>query len=565
MIPADFTTACPDWAERIVRGDSLVPFLPPFPGEAAAALDVFQQLRMVDVLGKPTLGEICRPWILEFVDGIFGTYNPDDGRRQIQEALLLVAKKNSKSSTAAGIMLTALIRNWRDSNEFLILAPTVEIANNSFNPARDMVYADPELEALFLVQEHVRTITHRTNQSSLKVVAADNETVGGKKAAGVLIDEAWLFGKRANAENMLREATGGLASRPEGFVIWLSTQSDDPPAGVFKQKLEYARGVRDGRIKDPRFLPVLYEYPEAMLKANAHKDPKNWHIANPNLGASVSLEYLEREHAKAVNDGDESMRGFLAKHLNVQIGVALQANRWAGADFWERRGDPALTLEKLLARSEVVTVGIDGGGLDDMLACSVIGREIDTGNWLHWAHAWIHPIVLERRKSEAPRFLDFEKAGDLTVVRELGQDLEAVNEVVQQVDASNLLEHIGVDAVGITDIVETITAKENKRRIAPERVLAIPQGWKLNATIKTTERRLAEGTMTHGAQPLMAWCVGNARCELRGNAVSVTKQASGTAKIDPLMATFDAVFLMATNPRSKRKKYQILSGRGRRR
>lgn len=538
-----------------------MPFGPLFAGEAAAALDVFRSLRMVDVLGKPTLGEICRAWILDFCDALFGSYDADHGRRQIQEAFLLVAKKNSKSSTAAGIMLTALIRNWRDSNEFLILAPTVEIANNSFNPARDMVREDPELDALFLVQDHVRTITHRTNQSTLKVVAADNETVGGKKAAGVLIDEAWLFGKQSNAENMLREATGGLASRPEGFVVWLSTQSDDPPAGVFKQKLEYARGVRDGRIQDPRFLPLLYEFPAGMLAAKAHLDPANWRIANPNLGASVSEEYLAREFAKAQNDGEESMRGFLAKHLNVEIGLALQSNRWTGADFWERNGDPSLTLEELVKRCEVLTVGIDGGGLDDLLALAVVGREIDTGRWLHWGHAWCHPIALERRKSEAPRLLDLQKAGDLTIVKEIGQDLEAVNAVVQQCEASELLENIGVDAVGITDIVEALEDKANKRTIVHERIIGVPQGWRLQSAVKTVERRLAEGTFAHGGRPLMAWAVGNARVELRGNAVTITKQVSGTAKIDPLMALFDASYLMAMNPTSRRKRYRILSAR----
>jgi phage terminase large subunit-like protein len=562
VIPPDFSTACPDWERRIVTGEPLIPFGPLFAGEAAAALDVFKSLRMVDVVGKPTLGEICRPWILDFVDALFGSYDPDAGRRQIMEALLLVAKKNSKSSTAAGIMLTALIRNWRDSAEFLVLAPTVEIANNSFNPARDMVREDEELQQLFLVQEHVRTITHRTNQSTLKVVAADAETVGGKKATGILIDEAWLFGKQANAENMLREATGGLASRPEGFVVWLSTQSDDPPAGVFKQKLEYARGVRDGRIKDPRFLPLLYEYPAGMLQAKAHLDPANWRIANPNLGASVSEEYLAREYAKAQNDGEESMRGFLAKHLNVEIGLALQSNRWSGADFWERNGDATLTLEELVRRSEVLTVGIDGGGLDDLLAVGVIGREIDTGNWLHWGHAWCHPIVLERRKSEASRLEDFAKQGDLTIVRELGDDLLAVNEIVQQCEASELLENIGVDAAGISDIVEAICAPANKRTIvADKRIIGVPQGWRLQSAVKTVERRLAERSFAHGGRPLMAWSVGNARVELRGNAVTITKQASGTAKIDPLMALFDAAFLMALNPEARRKRYRILAGR----
>lgn len=78
--------------------------------------------------------------------------------------------------------------------------------------------------------------------------------------------------------------------------------------------------------------------------------------------------------------------------------------------------------------------------------------------------------------------------------------------------------------------------------------MGIGQGWKLNGAIKTTERKVAGGELVHGGQPLMAWCVGNARTVQVGNAVAINKQVSGTAKIDPLMATFDAATLMALNP-----------------
>ena len=61
--------------------------------------------------------------------------------------------------------------------------------------------------------------------------------------------------------------------------------------------------------------------------------------------------------------------------------------------------------------------------------------------------------------------------------------------------------------------------------------------------IKTTERKLAEGALKHGNQRLMNWAVGNAKVEPRGNAIMITKQGSGNAKIDALMATFDAVAL----------------------
>jgi phage terminase large subunit-like protein len=271
-----WNTSCPDWEKRIVAGESLIPFAPLYREESEDSLEVFKSLRVADVAGSPTMGELSRPWVLDFVGHVFGSYDNETGRRMIQEYFLLISKKNTKSTTAAGIMLTALLRNWRESAEFLILAPTIEIANNSFFPARDMVRKDGELSDLLHVQDHYRTITHRLTGATLKVVAADNETVGGKKATGVLIDELWLFGKRANAENMLREATGGLAARPEGFTIFLSTQSDEPPSGVFSQKLMYARGVRDGRIKDNKFLPVLYEFPEKMLENNQHRERKNF-------------------------------------------------------------------------------------------------------------------------------------------------------------------------------------------------------------------------------------------------------------------------------------------------
>jgi len=540
----DWTTAVPDWEERVVGRRSLIPFDPLFPGEAAAALAVMDQLRVVDMPGGPTFGEISRPWVREFVASVFGAYDPEGGRRLVREWLLSISKKNTKSTTAGLLMLTFLIRNWRQAGEFGILAPTVEVANNAFKPAADAVKADEELSALFHVQDHIRTITHRQTRATLQVVAADSETVAGKKWIVTLVDELWLFGKKAHAEDMLREATGGLASRPEGCVIWLSTQSNDPPAGVFRQKLQYARGVRDGRIVDKQFCPVLYEFPDRMIKSGAHRDPKQFYVTNPNLGASVDVEFIEREFSKAEEAGEESVRGFLAKHLNVEIGLALMSDRWAGADFWERQGTAGLTLDEVIRRSEVLAVGIDGGGLDDLLGLAVLGRDAQTHDWLVWTHAWAHPSVMERRKSEAARFGDFERDGDLTIVKRIGDDVAEVAEIVGTVYASGKLDKIGVDPHGIGGILDVLVASG----VPAEQISGVSQGWKLTGAIKTTERRLAEGALHHGDSRLMAWCVGNAKVEPKGNAVMITKQASGFAKIDPLMALFDAVALMSLNP-----------------
>ncbi|MEE5083791.1 terminase large subunit [Pseudomonas alliivorans] len=541
-----WTTACPDWWRRLSAGESIIPD-PLFPAEAEEGLEVFRSLKIVDAPGSPTMETACAPWVLAFAGAIFGSYNSETGQRLISEYFLCIPKKNSKSTIAAAIMLTALVRNWRLEAEFIILAPTKEIADNSFKPAASMIKHDEELNALMHVQPHMRLITHRETGATLKVVAADSDVVGGKKAVGVLIDEAWLFGKNPKAPDMIREATGGLLSRPEGFIIWLTTQSNEPPAGIFKSKLSYARGVRDGRIDDPRFLPVIYEFPPEMIKSGEARLPENFHLVNPNMGYSVDRASLERLFMQAEIDGEAEIRGFLAKFLNIEIGLALMSDSWVGADFWEPQAEPGLTLDNLIERCEVIVVGVDGGGLDDLLGLAVMGRVRESRDWLHWAHAYAHPSVLTRRKSEAPRIQDLAAIGDLTLVEKIGDDVAALAVIVQRINDAGLLDKVGLDPAGIGAVLDALSDVG----ISEEQIIGISQGWKLTGAIKTTERKLAEGAFLHCGQPLMAWACGNAKGVPSANAFLITKQASGTAKIDPLMATFNAVSLLSLNPEAK--------------
>lgn len=546
-----WSTACLDWEERIVAGRSLVAFDPLFPDEAEAALAVFKRLRIVDAPGSPTFGEACDEWVFDFVKAIFGAYDHVSARRLIREFFLLISKKNSKSTIAAGIMLTALIRNWRNSAELLILAPTIEVANNSFVPARDMVRADPQLNALLQVQEHLRTITHRVTNASLKVVAADSDVVSGKKSSFVLVDELWIFGKRAAADAMLREATGGLVSRPEGFVIYLSTQSDSAPAGVFKAKLDYFRQVRDGQIVDNKSLGVLYEFPPEMVDSKAYMRPENFHVTNPNLGRSVSLEWLEDEIKKAEAGDAGALQTFLSKHLNVEIGLNLRADRWPGADFWEAATDASITLDAILERCEVVTIGLDGGGLDDLLGMAVLGREKITRRWLLWVRAWAHPIVLNRRKEIAPTLKDFAKRGDLIFCEQPTQDVIEVADLCERIRDTGLLPKeaaIGADKLGLPAIVDELVGRDFDTIDNGGQIAGISQGGYLNPAIIGSERKLSDGTLVHADQAIMNWCVGNAKVELKGSSIAITKQSAGKAKIDPLIATFNAVMLMARNP-----------------
>ncbi len=236
MIPVEH--GLPGLGRAPEKGLSIIP-APIYPEQAAHATAIFKQLRIVDAPGSPTFGESCAQWVFDG-GGPVWLLRCADRCTPYQGSFILIPKKNSKSTLAAGIMMTALLLNWRQAAGYTILAPTVEVAANAFNPAGDMVRRDDDLDDLCQVQTHIRTITHRVTDTTLKVVAADPNTVSGIKSVGTLIDELWLFGKQYKAEDMLREAIGGLASRPEGFVVYTTTQSNEPPAGVFRQKLQYA-------------------------------------------------------------------------------------------------------------------------------------------------------------------------------------------------------------------------------------------------------------------------------------------------------------------------------------
>lgn len=553
----EWTTAMPDWEARILSGRSLVPAIPLCAARADKAERIFRRLRLVDIPGQPTMGEACADWVFEWVRVIFGAFDLAEHRQMIREFLLLVAKKNGKSSIAAGVMVTALIMNERQGGEYLILAPTKDVADNSFLPAMRMIKADKALTRRFKPSETTREITNRIDGSILSVKAADAETVGGQKAIVILVDELWLFGKKASAENMLSEATGSLASRPEGFTIYLSTQSDEQPAGVFKKRLDYHRDVRDGLIVDRTSLPVIYEYPSEMVKTEAWRDPATFHIPNPSLGRSVDRIWLTSEYQKKVTEGQDSLRLFIAKHLNVEIGMNLRANRWAGAKYWERGADPSLTREALIARSEVIVIGVDGGGLDDLFGFAMLGRDRETKDWLLWSHAWCHSDVLTERKLIAPRLKDFAAAGELTILDDGMDDLSEIVAIVEEVKQLGLLAEVGADPAGIGEFVDVMAGigvtEENKL------LVGVGQGYRLMNAIKTTERRLVRGTLHHSGLALMAWCVGNLKIEPMATAIRATKQHAGDAKIDPAIAMFNAVDRMSLDPEAAREpEFQVL-------
>lgn len=542
--------ACPDWWDKLRRGETPMADVPVNQAKAAKALAFFNRLNLPDVPGAPTMAEACGEWFRDILVAFLASEDPATLAPLVWELLCAVPKKNSKTTYVAGLGLTALYLEEAPNRQMLLVGPSQNIAERCFDQAQGMIRLNPKLDAIFQVQDHESRITRRKTGTALDVKTFSTSIVTGEIPILTIIDELHELGKKANATAVMQQIRGGGITMQRGRLLMITTQSDESPAGIWRTELDKARAIRDGKGgAAPIMLPVLYEYPpEQQRNEKFWQNPRNWGLVLPNLGRSIDPAALVADYENNGKINRHTLQIWASQHLNIEIGVGLSAG-WVGAQYWANGVETGLTLEELIRRSEVATIGLDGGGLDDLFGLAVIGRCRETQNWLHWGRAWAHPEVFEERKEIAPRLHDFALAGDLIEIEsgDTNADVRGVADIAAQLLEAGLLPE--QDAIGCdTTNSAAIRSELFRRGITYEQLTLVGQDWRLSPAIWGLERKLKQGTFRHCDQPLMSWTVGNVKPEQKGSAMRATKEVAGKAKIDPFVALLNAFMLMLQEP-----------------
>ena len=542
--------ACPDWWEKLQAGQTPIPDVPLNAERAAKVVAFFNRLRLPDVPGNPRMAEACGDWFRDLLCAFLASEDPETGRRLVWELLCMVPKKNSKTTYVAALGLTALYMEEAPNRQMLIVAPSQNISERCFGQAQLMIDLDKALQAIFDVKDHLKNIARRKTGTQLDVKTFDTSIVTGEIPILTIIDELHELGKKPKAAKVMQQIRGGGITKQRGQVLMITTQSDEAPAGIWRTELDKARAIRDGKGgASPIMLPILYEFPVAkQLDQDYWRNRANWRHILPNLGRSIDPDALADDYENNGKVNKEAEQIWASQHLNIEIGVGLGGDTWSGALNWGDCIDRKLrSLDDLLRRSEVCTIGIDWGGADDLAALYVLGRETGTKRWLGWGQAWARPTVFERRKSIASRLRDFERCGDLIIAKTAEDQAASAAAICKKVADSGLLpeqDGIGLDSAGVALLMDALDEEQLEQPL----VRAVLQGWKLTTAISSVPLKLEDRRFLHGDQPIMAWCVGNAKQELKGSNYLVTKEASGAGKIDMLMALFNAAMLMFLNP-----------------
>lgn len=511
-----------------------------YPETADKYFKIFSELQITDLLGTPKIKDLPHAWYSDFVKSFFGAVDLENRERLIQEFFVLIPKKNAKSTISGLIMLTALIANPYQGAEFALIASSREVVNNAFIPIVECIKANQALTALFKVYDNgdSKYIKHNTTGAVLRITTPLMKTNQGKKWQGVLIDEVALWQDVKNATSILNEITGNLINKKDAFIIYLTTQSHEAPHGVFKALLNKARAINEKgepEILKTKFLPILYEFSQKEIENGEHKDPKNWHKVNPNLGRSVDFERLKQMQIDAEQAGSDALREFEAKYLNVEIATNASIDGWQGADFWTQC-EKRITLNQVLDKSDNLFIGIDGGGLDDLTGVAVLGID-SKGLWRIWAFGYGYKSVMERA-GLAKRLAEFQAANECLIVDRLGDDAIEIGKLIKKIYDTGKLKRIGIDPRGIGDILTEI-----KSQGTPESLIEqVNQGVSLMGAEKTLSRKLAQKAVVICQSDLMRFCASNAIVEQRGDDYFLSKKSS-QFKIDPLIAILDAIAL----------------------
>ncbi len=345
--------------------------------KATAAVDWFET-HCFHTEGDKAPGAIeLELWQKAFLSCVFGIVD-ESGHRQFREVLLLVARKNGKSIVASGIGKYIWQVDGGFGAKIFCCAPKLEQADIVYNNIWQMTTLDPEYQALKIelderdthnVKIKDQSILPKHRQSDLSI-AATNSTVkkiafSAKKSDGfnpslAICDEiaAWEGDKGLKQYEVLKS---GMGARTEPMLLSCTT-SGYVNDSIFDELMKRSTRFLLGDSKETKLLPFLYMVDDV----ERWNDINELRKSNPNLGVSVSVDYLLEEIAIA--EGSLSKRAeFITKYCCMKQNSSLA---WLSTKTVETASGEPLDLEDF--RNSYCVGGIDLSQTRDLTACCVV-------------------------------------------------------------------------------------------------------------------------------------------------------------------------------------------------
>jgi phage terminase large subunit-like protein len=312
-------------------------------------------------------------WQRAIVACMFGVLNPADGRRQFREVLLVVGRKNGKSLFAAAIANYTFFIDGGYGTRVYCVAPKLAQAEIIYNDIWTMITLEPDLfydRELPKEAPQENTARHRMTDlyikdtnSTVKKIAFSAKKSDGFNPSLTICDEvaSWQGDQGLKQYEVMKS---GMGARPEGIMLSCTTSGYQNDS-IYDELVKRATRFLLGESKETRLLPFLYMIDDV----SKWNDINELQKSNPNLGVSISVDYLLEEIAIAEGSLSKAVE-FRTKYCCIKQN---SSSAWLSTETVQKCMGDELRLEDF-AHSYCVG-GIDLSQTTDLTsACIVVEK-----------------------------------------------------------------------------------------------------------------------------------------------------------------------------------------------
>lgn len=483
--------------------------------------------------GKPFNLE---PWQKKIVGHLFGWKHRQTKLRRYQNVFIYVPRKNGKTETAAGLILLLLVADGEPGAEIYCAAADAEQASIVYKEAVAMIEQDTTLRQALKDHKSYRSLEFPENRSTCRVLSAEAYTKHGYNPHAFIVDELHA---QPDAD-LIEVLETGQGSRRQPLAIYLST-ADFARQSPCNDMLERAIAIRDGKIVNPSFLPVLY-----MASAKDDwKDEDVWKRANPNYGVSLKPDFMRKECQKAIEQPSFE-NTFKRLHLNIQT---EQEHRWLSMDHWKRC--PSIPPEEAVLKGSQWFGGLDLSTTLDITAFVAFWPTLHYAKCKFWA-----PRECGKRRIEYELWAGQDWI-DLTPGDVIDYDYIRT-EINEMAKTYPKLADVGYDPHNSSQIVLALSNEDGLQMVEYRQTIAL-----MSPPSKELERMVVSRELNHGGNPVLEWMASNACIaeNTSGDLRPIKPGRNSPKKIDGIVALIMAIG-RAQSGTFEEKKPSVYEGRG---
>lgn len=470
----------------------------------------------------------AEPWQLFIFACIFGWLRKKDKKRRFTEAYVRVARKNGKSFFAAGIGMYMFCADGENSAEVYCGATQMRQAKKVFTPARNMARMLPALQGHFGIDVWVDKLTRDDGSVFAPVVGDPGD---GDSPSCAIIDEY----HEHQTDTLYQTMTTGMGARSQPLTLIITTAGSNLASPCYDKDKE-VKEIMDGMLPGDHVFGMIYE----LDVGDDWQNPVNLIKANPNIGVSISYDYLVKklEIARTVPRQTNAVK---TKHLNMWVSAA---SAFFSLEFWKKAEDKTLKFSDF--RQDECIYALDlAAKLDLNAGIPLFTREIEGKRHYYCigAQFWVpHDTVYSpdpKHAKAAEKYQVWVESGHLTDTDGAEADYrEILASILDLQDEQKVrINLIPIDPSGATALsheladngFEPINIRQDYTNMSPP--------------MKELEAALAGGRFHHDGNPILMWCISNVIGKNIPGSDDVVRPTKGDnqSKIDGAVALLMAI------------------------